>query len=274
MLTALNVEERLSGSFFGRLFDRLRGNSVSISINSARGVALRQINYINRTGKVEWGKILRLADSGRDAVLCGEDVILPPESGLKRFDNIEFKARLCVNLGLYIESKTGGEIPAAFYDPRGSFSGLFGDVVRGCREVTVITDNLSLYNDVCDKLAQDTGASPCCSENRSLLTGFSLVLAPAPIVNLLPLSGETIVLTSAAPTVCVPGFVYFDYSFRMPNMFDRIKPDNLSEEYFAGALYSRAYQRELGGIVPSSCSNLTSSQTVSSIEKFLLNNQK
>jgi hypothetical protein len=55
----------------------------------------------------------------------------------------------------------------------------------------------------------------------------------------------------------------------MPNKFDSIKPKELSEEYFAGALYTKARQYELGSIVPTSCRNYSSTQTTMSICKYL-----
>ncbi len=270
MLTALSIENRQGKNAFARLFNLVRGNSAYASINSARGVALRHVHYINRTGKVDWNRLGRIIDSGRKGILCSDEVVFPEDSGFTRFENGEFKSRLCVNLGLFVENRLGGRVPLAFYDPRGENTALIKDVVSCCGDVTVVTDNLTLYNERCEELTGELGASVHCSENRALLGNCPLVLAPTRINGLLPLSDEAVVLTSAPPTVCVHGFVYFDYSFRMPNFFDRIKPDDLSEEYFAGALYSRAYQRELGSIVPTSCSNLTSSQTASSIEKYLL----
>jgi hypothetical protein len=56
----------------------------------------------------------------------------------------------------------------------------------------------------------------------------------------------------------------------MPNGFAKIKPSELDEEYFCSALYVLEKQHQLGTIIPISCSNSSSSQTVKSICDYLV----
>ena len=60
----------------------------------------------------------------------------------------------------------------------------------------------------------------------------------------------------------------------MPNGFDALKPDELSEEYFCSALYTLGAQYELGSIVPLNCCGKYGSQTVNSLSELLDNRAK
>lgn len=281
MLTALTVKNEKAEKWYERLLNKIRGNSIDVDIKSARGVALRHITYINRNGSVNWFAIENEIGDSRDRILCDESVLLPENMGFTRFENTVFKARLSCNLGLYVLSKISGEAPgikAALYDVKGiccdylkSFFNYAGDGDGGgFGELCVITDNRGAYEKAAAEIMDESGAAVFISDRRDNLFDCALIIAPERIEESLPVSGGAIVLTGFAPTVCTPGLVYFDYHFRMPNMFDRIKPESLSCEYFAGALFSKGRQYELGSIVPTTCSNLTSSQTPRSICDYLL----
>jgi hypothetical protein len=272
MLTALTVENATSEKWYKKLVNKARGNSIKTEIKSARGVALRHIIYINRTGKIDWFKLDSVISSQRNHLLCSEDIILPVELGFKRFDNREFKVRLASNFGIFILSKLGktaDKLKTGFYDPRGECADVLAGLLKYSSNVVVVSDNLTSFNLEIRRIYEETGATVQLSSNRVQLMDCDLVIAPMQIKELLPLSGNSIVISGSAPTVCVAGLVYYDYYFRMPNKFDSIKPKELSEEYFAGALYTKARQYELGSIVPTSCRNYSSTQTTMSICKYL-----
>ncbi len=264
MLTALTVKTEEVRNWYERLFNKIRGNSITVDIKSARGVALRHITYINRNGSVNWFEIENEIGDSRDRILCDDSVLLPENMGFTRFENTVFKARLSCNLGLYVLSKLSGEAPgikAALYDVNGDYSEFLKSFFhyaenrgekssRGFGELCVITDNREVYEKAAAEIMDESGAAVFISERRDNLSDCALIIAPERIEESLPVSGGAIVLTGFAPTVCIPGLVYFDYHFRMPNMFDRIKPESLSCEYFAGALFSKGRQYELGSIVP------------------------
>lgn len=273
MLTALTIETVKTNKWYIKLLNRIRGNSIYSEIKSARGVALRDIRYINRNGVVNWYALDSEIGAQRTNLLCNDSVTLPERLGFSRFENTEFKTRLACNLGLYVLSKVRSEIPeikVGLFDCGVDFSKFLYELVNYCDNVCVISDNPERYEDSAEKILAETGASVRVSKSREPLSDCPLILAPARINENLPISGSSIVLTAYAPTVCVTGLVYFDYHFRMPNMFDRIKPDSLSCEYFAGALYTKGRQYELGSIVPTTCSNFSSSQTPKSICDYLV----
>ncbi|MCH5299451.1 MAG: hypothetical protein J1E96_06795 [Ruminococcus sp.] len=275
MLTALSIENLTSEIWYKKLLNKLRGDAVRVDIRSARGVALRHITYLSRNGTVNWTRLSKIIGAQRNHLLCGEDVLLPEDMGFRRFDNKAFKIQLASNLGVFVLSKLKNKVDGlsvGIYDLRGDCTRLLSELARYTDNLTVVTDNLDDYNSAANAVNEEIGAVVQVTDNRARLMDCALLIAPEQINELLPLSGNVIVLTSAAPTVCTPGLIYYDYHFRVPNMFDQIKPDDLSAQYFAGALYTKARQYELGSIVPTACSNYASSQTYRSICEHLMNN--
>ena len=274
MLTALSIENLTSEIWYKKALNKLRGDAVKVDIRSARGVPLRHITYLSRSGAVNWFRLSKLIGAQRNHLLCGDDILLPADMGFRRFDNKAFKIQLASNLGVFVLSKLKNkvsDISVGIYDLRGDCTRLIAEIVRYTDNLTVVTDNLDAYNAAAAAVSEDIGAVVQVTDNRARLMDCAMLIAPEQINELLPLSGNVIVLTGAAPTVCTPGLIYYDYHFRMPNMFDRIKPADLSVEYFAGALYTKARQYELGSIVPTACSNYASSQTYRSICEHLMN---
>ncbi len=279
MLTALTIKNAETDKWYKKILNLIRGNSIIVNIKSARGVVLRDIVYISRNGEVDWYALDAEIGAQRNHLLCDDSIVFPKNMGFRRFENIQFKIQLTCNLAVYTLSKLKGEIPdikVGLFDADALCTGVLDELVNYCGDVRVVSDCTEVYRNLSEKITASTGAAVAVSESREALADCSLVIAPAQINECLPVSGGAIVLTSFAPTVCVTGLVYFDYHFRMPNMFDRIKPDSLSCEYFAGALYTKGRQYELGSIVPTTCSNFTSSQTPRSICDYLirLNNGK
>ncbi|MBQ5346566.1 MAG: hypothetical protein IIU39_00730 [Ruminococcus sp.] len=273
MLTALTIENVKTDKWYKKLINMIRGNSLNVEIKSARGVVIRDIKYINRNGAVNWFELDREIGAQRNHLLCNDSVIFPEGMGFKRFCNKAFKIQLACNLGIYALSKLKGGLPdikVGLYDKNAECVNVVEELVNYCKNIFVVTDNTEKYREKSESLTEERGAGIYVSSDRGRLSDCPLVLAPERIEESLPISGAAIVLTGFPPTVCVGGLVYFDYHFRMPNMFDNIKPESLSNEYFAGALFTKGRQYELGSIVPTTCSNFTSSQTPRSICDYLL----
>lgn len=271
MLTALTIENINESKWYKNLYNKIRGNSVKVEIKGAHGVPLRHITYTSRNGKIDWFKLNDVIGNQRNHLLCSDDVLLPKELGFKAFDNKEFKVRLSSNFGIYVLSVLGelaDKLKIGFFDPRGECPDILPSLVKYSSNIVVVSDNLTAFNLEIRRIYQEQGATVQVTNNRIQLMDCDLIFAPLQITELLPLSGKAVVLSGFPPTVCIPGLVYYEYYFRMPNKFVSIKPKELSEEYFAGALYTKARQYELGSIVPTVCKNFSSSQTSMSICKY------
>ncbi len=273
MLTALTINNIHYDKRYINFLSKLRGNSIRTEIKSARGVVLRHIILDKRRDRIDWELLDSIIGAQRNHLICSDSIILPRELGFRRFDDSYFRSLLSLNMSLHIISKLKNKLDLSYalFDPEGDWSAYIGGFARYCGDVTVISDKPDKYADVISEIADETGAQVKLSSNRDRLLNTDFITAPAQIREPLCLRGDAVVLTGRAPTVCLPGQVYFDYHFRMPNMFDRIKPAELSEVYFSAALFTKARQYELGSIVPTACYNYSSSQTPRSMCDFLMN---
>lgn len=267
MLTILTVQNQESNKWYRRILNFIRGNILSVEFENARGVVLKHITYKHRTGKINWNKVDDVVGPQRNHLICAENILLPEEMGYKRFDNKEFKSRLVTNLSISVVSKmeTPNKIKIGIFDPNGESADFLPSVVKYTDNIVVVTDNFQGYKYEVDCIYEEMGATVQISDNRVNLIDCDFVIAPEQIKERLPLSSDTIVLTSDPPSVCTTGLLYYDYYIKLPKKFDVIKPKELSDVYFAGALYSKAGQFQLGSIVPISCKNNSSAQTVGSI---------
>ncbi|MGN0452253.1 MAG: hypothetical protein ACI4GZ_00450, partial [Ruminococcus sp.] len=81
--------------------------------------------------------------------------------------------------------------------------------------------------------------------------------------------GSAVVLTAKKPMLQVPCKVYYQYDFKLPSDLDVLRPQGLSSEYFASALYSLEGIHSLGCLVPIVCRSGNSSETYLSLARYL-----
>ena len=267
MLTALTVTSKTENVWIKKLINHIKGNKIKVDIKQVRGVTLRHIEYINRTGKINWNEIDKIVGIQRNHLLCSEYLELPVNMGYKRFESPEFNQRLCTNMALYVLSKIENpqNINVCLYDIKGESADYLIHLLKYCPEARVITQNRDLYAKVSEVILEETGISPIICEGVECLENCDLLIAPCTINEKLPLKNHTIILTSHCPKTAQNGVVYFRYHFKMPNKFETIKPAELSDLYFASALYTKARQHQLGTIVPMICSNYSSGSRIESI---------
>lgn len=271
MITSLNVYTPEKRKGIRGIFDKLRRDRVCVEIKHARGVGVKQLTYINRSGRLCLDKIDKAIGSQRTRLLCCENICFPKNSGYKRFYSPLFSARLSGNMAVQALSlcKNAKKMNVAVYDPDAGSTGLAGSLLEYTNNVSVITDNPEPYYEEINAIADETGACAVVTHSRNQLLNCNLIVAPFEIEEKLPVSSETVVLTAARPKNNVSGLVYFRYNFKMPNGFALLKPEGLSEEYFCSALYTLAAQYELGSIVPDLCCNENEAQTVKSLCAYL-----
>ena len=276
MLTALsvNIPERAEG--FRRLANRLRRDKVEVQVSRARGVSLRHITYTSYSGEVRLDRADRIIGAQRSQLLCSEKLIFPMRSGYRRFFSRSFSSRLCTNMALEALRlcPTAADLRCGIYDPKGVASDYLLHSLNYCVNPVVIEGDNGIYSLAGERALTELGAPVTVTRNLSELERCDFVLAPSGINAPLPLKPEAVVLTAGEPSTQINGEVYYSYSFRMPNGFDALKPDELSEEYFCSALYTLGAQYELGSIVPQSCVGKCGSQTVNSLAELLDNRVK
>lgn len=267
MLTALTVTNKTEKFCIKRIINYICGNKIEIEVKQVRGVTLKHIEYINRTGKINWQEIDRCVGIQRNHLLCSKYLQLPENMGYRRFYSEEFAKRLCTNMALYILSKLEKprELKVCLYDKDGENADALIHFLKYSPEIKVITQNREVYGLQAEMILEDTGISPVICETTQSLEDCDFLIAPCAIEEKLPLKNKAVTLTTCCPCAEQNGALYFRYHFKMPNKFETIKPDDLSDFYFASALYTKARQHQLGSIVPMLCSNYAGGARIESI---------
>lgn len=267
MLTALTVTDRTEKLWFKKAINFIKGNKINIKVNQVRGVTLKHIEYINRTGRINWNDIDRRVGISRNHLLCSEYLQLPDNMGYKRFYSEDFAKRLCTNMAMYILSKLENpqRLKVCLYDREGESADSLAQFVRYAPEIRVITENPGVYSDLSEMVLEETGISPVICQSTDSLRDCDFLVAPCAVTLPLPLQNHCVTLTSCCPATAQNGVLYFRYHFKMPNKFEQIKPPDLSDFYFASALYTKARQHQLGSIVPVLCSNYSTGARIESL---------
>lgn len=271
MITALNVVVPEKGRGLKKIINKIRQDSVIVELRRARGVCLKYITYKSYSGKIKLDKLDCVVENQRSRLLCSRDYAFPPKSGYMRFSSSAFTARLCTNMAY--EVVKGCEHPeklkVGIYDPDAAAPDILFYILKYCSDVTVVTNENATYRTQLDKALDELGATAIITDREEELSECNLVIAPSNITKPIPVKSNTVLLTNGQPKVQQSGMIYYKYYLRMPNGFANIKPQELDEEYFCSALYTLENQYELGSIVPTMCSNSSTSQTVSSLVAYL-----
>lgn len=274
MLTALTIIDKRQSRWYKRLINFIRGDSIKLIINTARGVTVHRIIYINRKDNINWNKISSLAGEQKSCIICKSDVVFPDDMGFVRFRSYDFEERISVNMAIFVIKQVYKILPklkVGLYDPDGSYCDALAGIVKYTSDIKVVTSNKENYEDVMDRIMEEYGAVVVTSDNIDSISDCHIVIAPKKIEEIIPIRQKALVLTGQRPAVCLGGLVYYRYCFRMPNKFERIKPAEISDEYFTSVLYSKAKQYNLGTIVPAMCRNDSSVQTLNSLVSYVNN---
>ena len=271
MITALSVKIPEKPKGILGLADRFRRDRVEVENRNARGVMLRHIIYTSYSGELRLDKTDIAVGSQRDRIICSEKLIFPHKSGYRRFCSTSFSSRLCTNFALSVlmSCKNAAKLKVAIYDPAAYCADFLLSVLEHCTDVAVVTSCFEPYMCVAERALGEMGAAAIVTKNRNELIGRDLIIAPQRIAEDLPIGDNTVVLTVSAPPKGMGGILYYRYKFRMPNGFDKIKPEELDEEYFCSALYTLGAQYELGSIVPLSAAGNAGARDVKTLANSL-----
>lgn len=267
MLTAFTIEDKTEQIWYKRLINLLKHDEIKVKINQVSSIALRHIIYVSKRGKINYKAIDRKADLKSQIIICGKDVFFPPRYSVKRFFGHAFTGRMCINmmLDILMKSKDCGRISVGLYDLTGVHANVLRKLLKYTSNVKVVTNAVDQYMYVSELIMEEQGASVFVSQDEKSLADCTVVISPDKIFRFIPAAQNCIVLTSVKPAVCLSGLVYYKYSFEMPKVFEEVKPQELSDDYFCNALYTLEQQYDLGTIVPKGCYNESSSQTTASI---------
>lgn len=270
MLTILTIEDRFNANRESFLHKFALNSLIVRQYSDA--FEIRHINYINRNGRINWHKISKTAIRGERFVLYSGDTELPADLGVKKFEPSALRQRLCTNMALSVLSLMK-EVPQSLriglYDPYGEYADLTEHLLKFTDNLVVVTKNSKVYLQQSQRLLEDMGAVLCVSSRVNMLSACGLIISPVMLEEGFTLSSKTVILSCHKPKVSLGCRVYYMYSFRLPLELDRLKPELLSSEVFAGALYSLCGEYTLGSLIPLVCTCETDSQTALSLRRYL-----
>ncbi len=267
MLTALTVKKHDRRKGMKGLADRLKRDRVVIQVNRARGVYLKHITYISYGKRPRLERLEKIIGDSKSRVVCSPKVEFSPECGLRRFENSDFRARLCSNLALHILSmyEFSEKVKIGLYDPDARDCDYLKCIMKYSSDVTAVTNCPDSYCEANEHIMENMGACAVITKSSDELERCDLIIAPRTIENSFASNPNALILTNGRPKAEIAGQVYYKYYFEMPKGFERIKPIELETEYFCSALYSLGRQYSLGSIVPTMCGDYSTTQTVDSL---------
>lgn len=271
MLTALTIKIAEKEKGIRGLLGRLKRDNAIIDVDRARGVYFKHITYVSYGKKLHLERLEKVLGDSRTRILCDEKTEFPEKSGMKRFYNTDFSARLCTNfvLNLLKECEFAEKIKVGVYDTDGTNIDFLPYLMRYASDVTVVTNSAESYHEALEKIMEEMGACAVVTHSTDELKSCDIVIAPQNITESFSVRDEALVFTVGKPKSETGGQLYYKYCFKMPNGFDRIKPEELDAEYFCSALYTLGRQYQLGSIVPQLCVNDNTSQTVKSLGAYI-----
>ncbi len=271
MLTVLTIDDRTYKGKLTKLFSAVSWNSLKVQV-CQEPVKITHLEYINRRGKINWNKIGKYSREDRGGLLYSGKLPLPDNAGIKLFEPVELRQRLCSNMALSaleIMKDVPKKLRVGLYDPEGEFADLPEHFLKFTDNLIVVTKNYRVYSEQADRLLFEKGAVLSVSPHVSLLSTCGLIVSPSPLdISFTPMS-SAVVLTCHKPSVSLACRVYYKYSFRLENSLEKLKPQDLDTEVFAGGLYSLCGMYALGSLIPLVCTGDTDTQTALSLRRYL-----
>ncbi len=271
MLTILTIDDKFNKSRGEGVFREVLPNSLKVREYGEK-FEIRHINYINRNGRVNWKKISKKAGKGRKSLLYSGSTPVPFESDIHLFEPVSLRQRLCTNMALSVLSLMK-EVPKALriglYDPEGEFYDLPEHLLKFTDNLVVVTENYEVYRQQAQRLLDETGAVLCVSPHTALLSTCGFIVSPSLLKKSFTPKAQAVLLTCHKPLVSLACRVYYMYSFRLSSEFESLKPEGLSAEIFAGALYSLCSEYTLGSLIPLVCTGENDTQTALSLRRYL-----
>lgn len=270
MLNILTIEDRVRDTRWGRVFSHLSVDTIKSRVTEGK-VLVHHINYINRTGKVNWKKIEKVTGTSAPVLYSGD--IAPPEDiRINFFEDRELSKRLCGNMALSVLSMMDSvpkNLRIGLYDARGEYWDLAEAILRFTDNLIVVSKNFPLYRDVAERIMEESGAVLCVNPDVKCLSACMLIIAPDAVdFSFTPVT-KAVVLSGARPKVPVSCQSFYGYTFSLDRDFSRLKPEGISTELFAAGLYSLCGFYELGSLVPLVCSGDSGAHTTLSLRRYL-----
>ena len=232
-----------------------------------------QIKNISIKKKVSSNYIKKITGSEVKVVLCQNNLKLLKKNDFKTYrTSEEFLINLCTNtffkiLGL--SKAEPSELNLAVFDPQGHCVDLIKKFIFYSKSLTVISNNLGIYQKEQDHLLKNYGATFFVSNDLNYLFKEKIIFAPKKINIKLPLKKGSIVFTSSKACYQMNGIIYNEYKLKKTKKLEKILPEGISSECFLSALYDVYNIKKIKNLVPDFCFNGIKYESVGDVSRKL-----
>lgn len=271
MLTSLHIETPQYSSKFTEALSKLRGDTIKTDVVNADFVEIKRVVYICRTGRINYKKLDKVVGAQRNRLICNEKVKLNKDYGYKRFEPIEYRRRLCTNFAIkLLEITNDKELSVGLVDMDASLITLPKYLLKFLSSITVVTDRVDVYSEVCELMLCDIGAPLIVTKSKDALKHCDLIIAPYDIDSSFAIKSGAVVLTDKEDKNLDDCILVYDYSINLSDNLVDICPKYIDYTYFAAALYTMGRVYTLGSKVPSLCMTRARVHTIYSLKKQLI----
>lgn len=270
MLTSLYINNKEYKGKRNKLCAILKGDKIKVEIRQAGDIEFKYVEYINRSGKINFKKLDKVVGAQRNRLICPPDIKLPKSLGFRRFESYDFTRRLCTNTAItLLSSFKGSHISVGLLDSDASFDILPQYILKYTDTLVVVTNEQDIYIEVAENILSDIGAPLRLSKTVRSLELCDLIIAPKGITADINPKPDAVVLTDSKPTANLDCTVIYGYDIALFENLDKVCPDTIGKTYFAGALYTMGKMYELGATVPQFLKSNDKIHTISSLANLL-----
>ena len=219
-------------------------------------VNLLNIKIKNRSGKVNWKKVNKLFKNGPVDVLCSKDIEIPENLNFKKFQSTKYRKRLCINAALEtlkLSNINANDVKILLIDKDGQYAKEVHKFIKYSNQVGVLTDNRELYEKEESNIMSQYGASLFITENVNFISKYNFIVCPEILEDLIPLKKESIFFTSGESEFLNGKNVFFDYEVKVPKIYYKFKPEEISCLDFLEAIFYEYEFKDLKSAVPMKC---------------------
>lgn len=219
-------------------------------------VNLLNIKIKTRNGKINWKKINKLFKNEKVDVLCSENIEIKESLNLKKFYSSKFRKRLCINSALEVlklADANANNIKILFIDKYGEYSKDVHKFIKYSNQVGVLTENKKIYEKEEHYIMKQYGASLFIAGNMRLASNYNIIICPEMPQKIFSVGKESYIFTGEKSEFLSGEKIFFDYEVKIPNIYNKFKPQKISDMDFLEAIFYEYEFEDLTNIVPKKC---------------------
>ncbi len=258
MITVLNILKENEHTFSDRIKGLFFPYRIETELKRRGNISVYSLVYHRRRGDIRFDKIYEKCIGLNKVLLCDKNVNLF-NTHFRRFESYGLQRRLMINYLCHIlelAEISPDNLIISYYDPNGSHPSVLQELLEFTSDITVVTDMPAFYEKEAQRISDDNGAVIRVSNEISALYPCDILIAPDVIRKNIPTARSTLVFTVDRPYVPIKGNIIYRYPSDYPKELCELCPEGTELWYFMSAMYTICKQKQLGELVPDSCSDL------------------